>query len=69
MVSLIAHASGKNILMIHGFGWVLKLLRPVTSMVDKAFGSLCYDFSLSAYPKPYCVKSFTESVLETEASQ
>ena len=67
MVSLIAHASGKNILMIHGFGWALKLLRPMTSMVDKAFGSLCYDFALSAYPRNYCIKDFPQSVLETEA--
>jgi len=35
-------------------------------MVDKAFGSLCYDRSISAYPQNYCVKSFEQSVLETE---
>lgn len=67
MVNLIAHAAGKNILMLHGFGWALKLLRPVTAMVDKAFGSLCYDFEISVYPRNYCVKTFAESVLETEA--
>lgn len=66
MVNLIAHTAGKNILMIHGFGWALKLLRRVTPMVDKAFGSLCYDRQLSAYPGNYCVKSFEQSVLETE---
>jgi len=66
MVNLIAHAAGRNILMIHGFGWALKLLRQVTPMVDKAFGSLCYDRSISAYPQNYCVKSFEQSVLETE---
>lgn len=66
MVNLIAHANGKGILIIHGFSWAIKLLRPVTGVVDKAFGSLCYDFSLSRYSKDYCVKSFRESVLETE---
>jgi UDP-glucose 4-epimerase len=66
MVNLIAHTAGKNILMIHGFGWALKLLRRMTPMVDKAFGSLCYDRELSAYPGNYCVKSFEQSVLETE---
>ena len=45
----------------------MKLLHPVTDIADKAFGSLCYDFAISAYPKNYCVKSFEESVLETEA--
>ena len=66
MVNLIAHANGRGILLIHGFAWVLKLLRPVTGIVDKAFGSLCYDFALSGYEKDYCVKTFRESILETE---
>ena len=66
MVNLIAHANGRGILLIHGFAWALKLLRPVTGIVDKAFGSLCYDFELSGYEKDYCVKTFRESILETE---
>jgi UDP-glucose 4-epimerase len=66
MVNLIAHANGRAILLIHGFAWALKLLRPVTGIVDKAFGSLCYDFALSGYEKDYCVKTFRESILETE---
>ena len=66
MVNRIAHLNGRGILMVLGFGWALKLLRPVTGMVDKAFGSLCYDRSLSDYPKNYCVKSFEESIAETE---
>ena len=66
MVNLIAHANGKGMLLLGGFTWALKLLRPVTGIVDKAFGSLCYDFELSRYPKDYCVKNFQESILETE---
>lgn len=66
MVSQIAHANGRDILLIRGFGWALKLLRPVTGMVDKAFGSLCYDREVSAYPVKYCLKTLTESVSETE---
>ena len=66
MVNLIAHANGKGILLVKGLTWALKLLHPVTDIADKAFGSLCYDFAISAYPKNYCVKSFEESVLETE---
>lgn len=67
MVNLIAHANGKGILLVKGLTWALKLLHPVTDIADKAFGSLRYDFAISAYPKNYCVKSFEESVLETEA--
>ena len=66
MVSRIAHANGRGILMVRGFTWALKLLRPMTGMVDKAFGSLCYDRGLSDYPKNYCVKSFDDSIAETE---
>ena len=66
MVNLIAHANGKGILLIRGFAWVLKLLRPVTGIVDKAFGSLCYDYELSRYSRDYCVKNLQESILETE---
>ena len=66
MVNLIAHANGKGIVLIHGVSWALKLLRPVTGIVDKAFGSLCYDFELSRYSKDYCVKNLPESIQETE---
>lgn len=66
MVNLIAHANHKGILLVKGCGWALKLLRPFTGIVDKAFGSLCYDFALSGYEKDYCVKNLSESILETE---
>ena len=66
MVNRIAHANGRGILMVRGLTWALKLLRPVTGMADKAFGSLCYDRALSDYPKNYCVKSFDASIVETE---
>lgn len=66
MVNLIAHANGKGILLVKGFGWALKLLRPFSGAVDKAFGSLCYDFELSSYPKNYCVANLEESVMATE---
>ena len=66
MVNLIAHANGKGILMVKGFTWALKILSHVTGMVNKAFGSLCYDFELSKYPTDYCLKNLQESVFETE---
>ena len=66
MVKLIAHANGKGILLIKGFGWALKLLSHVTPMVDKAFGSLCYDRAISDYSRNYCVKTLEQSVIETE---
>lgn len=67
MVQLIADSGGKRIVLVKGFGWLLKLLGHFTDMADKAFGSLCYDRQLSDYPVNYCVKSFEESIWETEA--
>ncbi len=66
MVNLIAHAHGRNILLVRGFTWALKGVRIFSDIADKAFGSLCYDRELSAYPKNYCVKNLQESVMETE---
>lgn len=66
MVRSIAKANGRHILILHGVGWMLKRLRPLTDKVDKAFGSLCYDFALSAYPKDYCRKNLEDSIRETE---
>jgi len=67
MVNLIAHARGRNVLLVKGFGWALRQLHYVTEMADKAFGSLCYDRELGAYPSAYCIKNFHESVMETES--
>ena len=66
LVSRIAHANGKNIILMKGFTWALKLLRMATDLPDKAFGSLCYDMELSRYPKNYRLKDLAQSVAETE---
>ena len=66
LVKQIAEVHGKQILLIPGFTWALKLLSHVTGLVNKAFGSLCYDQELSRYKQPYCKKTLKESIEETE---
>ena len=66
LVKQIAAAHGKKILLVPGFTWALKLLSCVTGLVNKAFGSLCYDMALSRYSQPYCIKTLKESIEETE---
>lgn len=66
MVKLIAQAHDKHIFMVRGFGWALKLMSHVTGLVDKAFGSLCYDPEISRYKQDYCVCDLAESIRETE---
>ena len=57
LVKLIAAAHGKKVLLIKGTAWALKLMSHVTELVNKAFGSLIYDLSMSEYKQEY--RSFT----------
>lgn len=66
MVREIAKAHGKHICLVGGCAWALNLLSHVTPLAGKAFGSLCYDKSLSDYPKNYNIVGFEQSIAETE---
>ena len=66
MVKMIGAAHGKNVHLIKGFEWSLKLLGLFTGLVDKAFGNLYYDKSLSVYKTNYRVCTLTESIKRTE---
>lgn len=67
MVRSIAGAHGKRIMLVGGVQWALKAMSHVTGLVNKAFGSLCYDFELSRYPQDYCVADLETSIRETES--
>lgn len=69
LVRLIANAQGKNILIVPGLGWALKLLGHATGLVNKAFGSLSYDMELSRYREDYRKYSLGESIELTEGKQ
>lgn len=66
LVEMIAEANGRKIYLIKGFSWMLKILSHVTGLVNKAFGSFCYDQGLSRYKHNYCIKNLEESIKETE---
>lgn len=67
MVKMIAGVHGKRIRLVKGFTWVMKILSHVTSLVNKAFGNLCYDMSLSEYKENYRLYSLEESIRMTES--
>ena len=69
LVAMIAQAHGKKILIVPGFTWALKLLSHATGLVNKAFGSLRYEQSMSAYRNPYCKTSLKKSVEVTETNE
>jgi len=66
VISLIAKAHDKRCVLIPGFGWALKLMSYVTGLVNKAFGNLAYDQSMSEYKEPYQKYSLIEAIERTE---
>lgn len=67
LVMRIAQAHGKKILLLRGFTWALRLLSHVTGLVNKAFGSLTYEQSMSEYKENYRRYTLAESIRLTEA--
>lgn len=66
LVKIIAEANGKNIRLIGGFGWALKFLSFFTGLVNKAFGNLTYDQTMSEYKDDYRKYGLRASIEETE---
>ena len=66
LVREIGKANGKKVRLVKGFGWALKIMSHLTGMVNKAFGNLSYDMSLSEYKQDYRLFSLEESIRETE---
>jgi UDP-glucose 4-epimerase len=66
MVKEIAFIHGKKVILVHGFSWMLKLMSKVTGLVNKAFGNLTYDQSMSQYHVNYQLISLQESIKNTE---
>ena len=67
VIATIAKAHGKRCVLIPGFGWALKILSHVTGLVNKAFGNLAYDQSMSVYKQPYQKYSLQEAIQKTES--
>ena len=66
LVKLIAQAHERKIRLIRGFGWALRLMSHLTGLVNKAFGSLSYEKSISEYPSAYQKFSLSDSIKRTE---
>lgn len=64
MVRLIAEAHEKKIVMTEFFNPLLRLLN--ISTVNKVFGDLVYDMSMSEYDANYAIIDFNNSIVKTE---
>ncbi|WP_346887115.1 NAD-dependent epimerase/dehydratase family protein [Clostridium sp. UBA1056] len=66
LVKLIAEAHGKMIVLTGAFNWALKLMACFIGTVNKAFGNLVYEKSMSEYKVDYRIRDLREAVRETE---
>jgi UDP-glucose 4-epimerase len=66
LVKIIAAAHGKKRPLVKGFGWSLKLMSHATGLINKAFGSLAYDMSMSEYKENYRIATLEESIRFSE---
>ena len=66
IVKIIAECHGKKITLLYGFKWILKILGCKLSVVNKAFGNLTYEQSMSEYKEDYRIYSLKQSIKMTE---
>lgn len=66
MVKLISEAHGKKIRLTKVFNLTLKLMGNFVGVVNKAFGNLVYEKSMSEYKEDYRVRDLRGSIRETE---
>ena len=66
LVKTIAEVHGKRVVLLDGTAWALRLISHATGLVNKAFGSLAYDMSMSEYKENYRLYTLAESIRLTE---
>ncbi len=66
MVKLAAAVHGKNLRLTKVFNGVLRLMRGRIGILNKIFGNLVYEKSMSSYKRDYQVKDFKESIEASE---
>ena len=69
MVRLIAEAHGKQIKLTTIFNPLLKLLSKNIKSLNKVFGNLVCDKSISQYKENYCVSNLSESIKIAETNK
>ena len=67
MVTAIARCHGKKLMVIPGFGWLIRLAESRVGVVGKVFGTLTYDKSMSQAFADDGLISFEETIRRTEA--
>lgn len=66
MVRIVAEAHGKKIKLINLFNPILKIMSNKVEIVNKVFGNLVYEKSMSNYKENYQIRDLQESIMLTE---
>ncbi len=66
LVKMIANSHGRELQLIKGFAWLLKMLSFLMNIINKAFGSLIYNQIISKYKDNYILFDFKTSIDKTE---
>lgn len=69
LIKLIAETHNKRMVMTRVFNPVLRLMGSFIGMVNKAFGSLVYEKSMSEYKEEYRIRELKEAVSVTESGE
>lgn len=69
MVKIIAEIHGNNIKLVKIFNPIIKLMSSKIGIINKVFGNLAYDKSMSTYKKHYCLLELKETILKTEKGE
>ena len=64
-VALLGKVQGQRVRLIPGFAFLLKIAGVFVGFVNKAFGNLTYDKSMSEYSEDYRLRDFEESVSDS----
>lgn len=67
LVAKIAEVHGKKIHLTSNFNGILKLLGLKVGLINKVFGNLVYEKSMSEYQGNYQIRGFQESIALTES--
>lgn len=66
MVKMIAETHGKNIRLTKLFNPIIKTMLGRVGIINKVFGNLVYERSMSEYKEQYRVKTMKETIVATE---
>lgn len=69
LVKLVAEAHEKRIILTGAFNWALRLMGCFVGQVNKAFGNLVYEKSMSEYKVNYRIRGLKEAVRITESEE